>query len=799
MNRSFLVQKEPQTDWSRRFSEQFLTRKLCRDTIRQYERETGVKYDVYARLRLDTLLLEPFPFYFLQHVFERQLYHGLRKDLPSLREAQAGHKSMLSPKHQIGSEFGALSADAWVELTSRKAELWAYANQYGVGTGKVGAPTTVEPRSVRGVSAVPLGEDYGLEWPLGLMDKMMIGDDHAFESDSSVWRSIASSSLDSNDLWLMEGLNRDHNLLAGIEVRRLPLSYLILKSDQSAKYPSELHHALKRNPLLLRSSPELCGDTGKWSCRTCPMCGIMPESTRQEDPGFCSLIATCNRTYTTELRLAHRMARDPRCTEDGTVYMKGQWVEGTARCLFDTLSERLATIDIDSVGLASDKESCPAADVLSELASGKLNKSHVELVVSSYDADLQWTKPWHNLRTVYRKAPTPQSQGCELRQSNVVKLPNHGRESHSYLYHIVNNYDRLADRTVFMQDREPTCGFFLASGELGDHLMMNVSLFDYINPSNGETFMPLTMRFDANLTTCSLRSTFADLGDKQLQHTDRPVPQAPPPESSTDFWLPWERNDFQEWIYKISAKTVNGTSRQLPADEPLISFGEFFQHVFSRPPPTIVYFSQGGQFAASRDAIRRTPRDRYEWVMRQIERGHEELVYYCEATWFYFVHPRAHPDLTLQQTPLPPPQSEQAHFLSHLPKKVILSKMLLHNVSLEVNTSNRTWMSSLSGKADLSSSWSAAYFQRLATSFMQHSSRHTSEQLVEPDLNGRIEDGRLFEAQVNSKLRTLERGGDEITALKVSATIADLVKSSDYWHPKRRKTAGQQRVLQPDA
>lgn len=258
---------------------------------------------------------------------------------------------------------------------------------------------------------MPLGEDYGLEWPLGLMDKMMIGDDHAFESvrlnchtwfqvrqelvvltsststaerlsvkgrtstsrgssgshsrtgtkktdsdtflsavcawilsllaaqDSSIWRSIASSSLDSKDLWLMEGLNRDHNLLAGIEVRRLPLSYLILKSDQSAKYPSELHHALKRNPLLLRSSPELCGDTGKWSCRTCPMCGIMPESTRQEDPGFCSLIATCNRTYTTELRLAHRMARDPRCTEDGTVYMKGQWVEGTARCLFDTLSE----------------------------------------------------------------------------------------------------------------------------------------------------------------------------------------------------------------------------------------------------------------------------------------------------------------------------------------------------------------------------------------------------------------------------------------------------------------------------
>ena len=50
---------------------------------------------------------------------------------------------------------------------------------------------------------------------------------------------------------------------------------------------------------------------------------------------------------------------------------------------------------------------------------------------------------------------------------------------------LLADYDKLADRTVFLQDREPSCGFFMSSGELGDHLMMNVSLYDYLDPTNG--------------------------------------------------------------------------------------------------------------------------------------------------------------------------------------------------------------------------------------------------------------------------------------------------------------------------
>ena len=38
-------------------------------------------------------------------------------------------------------------------------------------------------------------------------------------------------------------------------------------------------------------------------------------------------------------------------------------------------------------------------------------------------------------------------------------LPNVGRESHSYLHHIVSRYDELAPWTVFTQATEPSWGY----------------------------------------------------------------------------------------------------------------------------------------------------------------------------------------------------------------------------------------------------------------------------------------------------------------------------------------------------
>jgi|LakMenE01Jun11ns_1017448.scaffolds.fasta_scaffold9659691_2 hypothetical protein len=64
----------------------------------------------------------------------------------------------------------------------------------------------------------------------------------------------------------------------------------------------------------------------------------------------------------------------------------------------------------------------------------------VELVLARYKEDISWCNQIFGCKiTVYNKF-----QGCNL-------LPNIGYEAHTYLHHIVANYDSLADVTVFSQ------------------------------------------------------------------------------------------------------------------------------------------------------------------------------------------------------------------------------------------------------------------------------------------------------------------------------------------------------------
>ena len=66
----------------------------------------------------------------------------------------------------------------------------------------------------------------------------------------------------------------------------------------------------------------------------------------------------------------------------------------------------------------------------------------IELVVARYLEDLSWLRniPPQVTPRVYDKSPTG-------------NLPNVGREAHTYLHHICENYDNLPDLTVFAQGR----------------------------------------------------------------------------------------------------------------------------------------------------------------------------------------------------------------------------------------------------------------------------------------------------------------------------------------------------------
>jgi hypothetical protein len=68
----------------------------------------------------------------------------------------------------------------------------------------------------------------------------------------------------------------------------------------------------------------------------------------------------------------------------------------------------------------------------------------IQYCVARYNEDISWIAHDSANVLIYNK-------GARLNVPNELMLPNVGRESHTYLHHIIENYDNLCDITVFTQ------------------------------------------------------------------------------------------------------------------------------------------------------------------------------------------------------------------------------------------------------------------------------------------------------------------------------------------------------------
>jgi hypothetical protein len=64
-----------------------------------------------------------------------------------------------------------------------------------------------------------------------------------------------------------------------------------------------------------------------------------------------------------------------------------------------------------------------------------------QVVIAKYKEDISWSKSLNPI--IYDKSESP-IEGS-------IPLPNIGREGHTFLHHIVENYDNLPEYTVFLQ------------------------------------------------------------------------------------------------------------------------------------------------------------------------------------------------------------------------------------------------------------------------------------------------------------------------------------------------------------
>lgn len=86
--------------------------------------------------------------------------------------------------------------------------------------------------------------------------------------------------------------------------------------------------------------------------------------------------------------------------------------------------------------------------------------SDFEIVISHFCEKSDWIKSTNisNIKKIIYEKGNAKQQNCPIYRDDVtvknvkvIKLPNIGREAHTYLYHIVNNYKELTDYTIFLQ------------------------------------------------------------------------------------------------------------------------------------------------------------------------------------------------------------------------------------------------------------------------------------------------------------------------------------------------------------
>lgn len=111
-----------------------------------------------------------------------------------------------------------------------------------------------------------------------------------------------------------------------------------------------------------------------------------------------------------------------------------------------------------------------------EYAGVKFDASKVTLVVARYNENVDWVLPYDDIAVVYNKGPADIPHF-----KNMIILKNIGREGHIYLHHIINAYDNLSERVIFLQ---------------GDPFVHNNTiLFGIDNYEKGDSVQPLGLDY----------------------------------------------------------------------------------------------------------------------------------------------------------------------------------------------------------------------------------------------------------------------------------------------------------------
>ena len=215
---------------------------------------------------------------------------------------------------------------------------------------------------------------------------------------------------------------------------------------------------------------------------------------------------------------------------------------------------------------------------------------NIQVVVAVYKEDMNWLKeePFNGINTIcYNKGKNDISQ-CQGSNCRTISLPNVGKCDHTYLHHIIENYNNLAPVTVF-----------IPASWTDDHKKSKTSdLIEQARISKKTNIPSIPVSQDEGVWGFQLDEyTSTNNKNKDANKTSvlHPCPQRP----------------FSVW-YKLNFP-----------DTPL----ERIQYT--------------GIFAVSRDDILKNPIERYKKLIKYLDtHSNPEAGHYIERAWYSIFSPK---------------------------------------------------------------------------------------------------------------------------------------------------------------
>jgi len=220
------------------------------------------------------------------------------------------------------------------------------------------------------------------------------------------------------------------------------------------------------------------------------------------------------------------------------------------------------------------------------------SKPNIVLIISRYNENLEWLKkdPFNKYPVyIYNKGKNDDFYRPE-NTIEVVSIENVGRESHTYLYHIIQHYDELNDILIFLT----------GSNDLNHRFEKSKRIIEEIEKNNSAVF---------------------------IAHSTNNV-----------------RNDLYNFTIDnyICSHPSNSSDAVHSIDPaPIRPFGKWFEDKFG--DVTVTNIALNGMFSVSKQDVLNKPKSFYEDLIKDLDHhSHPEAGHYFERSWEAIFYPMNH-------------------------------------------------------------------------------------------------------------------------------------------------------------